>query len=96
MSKSSKSHAERSIYTAQKTLLVCAAGRFSAARNLLCQEVNRSIHVDAAVDLLEQGMKQMKTIEAQLSTAMRTVVAQQATIKTLRSPVNSGRRHRHQ
>jgi len=41
---------------------VCAAGSFAAATNLLRQQINRSVYVDAAVDLLEQGMKQLQTI----------------------------------
>jgi len=57
-----QSPSERSIYAIQKALVVCAAGSFAAATNLLRQQINRSVYVDAAVDLLEQGMKQLQTI----------------------------------
>jgi len=54
--------------------LVCKAGSFSATRNLLRHQINRSVYVDAAVDLPEQGIQQMHKIDRQLATVMRTVV----------------------
>jgi len=81
----STSAAERAISNAQVTLLMTQEGHFSAARSLLSRHEGGGVELAAAMNLFNDGVEQLKKVNAHLTTARRAVVAQQATINTLRT-----------
>ena len=81
---------ERAIVSAQLALVKATEGSFAAAHHCLYRR-NDSVSVDAGLQLLDEGVQQLRLISKLLATTRRVAVGQQQTIEVLRSP--SKRRH---
>jgi len=75
---------ERAIVNAQLALVKATEGSLAAAHRCLRREDRVSI--DAGLQLLDDGVQQLRIISNMLATAKRVAVGQQATITVLRSP----------
>jgi len=76
---------EKAIISAQLALVKATEGSFAAAHRCLYRR-NDSVSVDAGLQLLDEGVQQLRLISKLLATARRVAVGQQQTIEVLRSP----------
>ena len=73
MYRMSNSAAERTINNAQVMLLMTQKGHFSVARSLLARHEGGGLQLSATINLLNDGVEQVKKVNTQLSTARRVV-----------------------